>query len=1291
MRQVLVLVCIAFSLKIFGQGPSANPGTLPSIIPPSPDVAALAKVGSMSTSLHTGTATASIPLYELSVGQLKIPIALNYSTNGTRTNDIPSRVGLGWNLVAGGSISRVIHDEEDDGTQTIKLAPPDFSNQNQALLNWLFYANQEHYDTEADEYSFSVNGMSGQFFFDASGAIRVAEHSNIKIARSLNSFTLTSGDGTVYEFGKNGALEKTRDVKTNGTTRTHKVKTTAWFLTKITSQQGDIINFNYTPIYIKTALGPNQSVILKTTDVGYPGAPSGSDCPSLCQGQWSSVQQSKVDYDTHYLSSITSSNGQQVYFVYANRPDLSGDNRLSALTVYSSNNEPIAKPIKQFEFQYDDYTVGTDLNQRFFLRKVYSISTGNALPQDVLVHELVYNDPSTLGSQQSLLQDYYGYSQGSGTQPQNFFPRPANYQNYENGSLGTDRSPNFEATKAGTLSKIIYPTGGYEEFLYEPHSILSYNNYSSIDTSWSGNEYMSGAGAGFNTINTYTRTITTTAAPAKVYYTTEWNAAGGPAPGTSGYWTPDGIHFLSYLEIWDVGTNTRVFNTAHRNYEGTEHFFNLEPNTQYEIRLKVAGNSHFSYINVKYNPVISSSSSSSPVTIAACGLRVKQINSYDPVSKNQHTKYYTYAVMENMSVTSGVGQLSPAFAATYQGGGLCQVYLWSQSCQCNEPTGQFVYECPGGLLQLSSSALSGAFTFNGSPVAYRYVIESDDPALVNGGTQHEFFTYHNPQQPLVIIGQQIAGASSAGPFPDENGTELQTTLFKRQGSNNVILKTIKNEFSSDPSVSHILTNYIARKRWDPPGASSMPFSDKLKGYDCGGYIYMSVWRYLSKTVTTEYDQDGLNPLTSEVTYTYNNPNHLQPTAVTTQNSKGQQVVQQFKYPHDFTDATATGMVTKNMVALPLETKSLVNGATVSTVENHYQAWQAGSFYKPSVVKAGKGAATPENRLLYYQYDEKGNPLELSKDAGQHISYLWNYQKTYPVAEVKNASFADIAYTSFEGDDAGNWTIGPEGISDQAITGSKGYSGTLTKQLNSSQNYIITLWTKSTASVNGTTGTLLTVKNGWSLYKWTIANAALATVNGLLIDEVRLYPVGAQMNTYTHLPFIGISSVCDVNNKISYYQYDGLNRLVLVRDIDKNIIKQFQYKYNQMIAPCPNSIPNWQPTGRKQCLLGSVNNNYTGEQTAEERDQNNCSATYLQTRWVSLGITGECAPIPNCTGNNKRVVNGVCETGTRINISSNRSGNTWTCFYKYVWSDGFESRNYIETSSTNCMAPILVFD
>ncbi|MCH5718620.1 hypothetical protein [Niabella hibiscisoli] len=50
----------------------------------------------------------SVPIYTIQVGDMAIPISLDYTGgSGIKTGDIASNVGLGWNLSIGGSVSAV--------------------------------------------------------------------------------------------------------------------------------------------------------------------------------------------------------------------------------------------------------------------------------------------------------------------------------------------------------------------------------------------------------------------------------------------------------------------------------------------------------------------------------------------------------------------------------------------------------------------------------------------------------------------------------------------------------------------------------------------------------------------------------------------------------------------------------------------------------------------------------------------------------------------------------------------------------------------------------------------------------------------------------------------------------------------------------------------------------------------------------------------------------------------------------------------------------------------------------
>lgn len=200
----------------------------------------------------------------------------------------------------------------------------------------------------------------------------------------------------------------------------------------------------------------------------------------------------------------------------------------------------------------------------------------------------------------------------------------------------------------------------------------------------------------------------------------------------------------------------------------------------------------------------------------------------------------------------------------------------------------------------------------------------------------------------------------------------------------------------------------------------------------------------------------------------------------------------------------------------------------------------------------------------------GNPTQVAPHNGVINSYIWDYQNTEPISKIVGTTSDQVAYTSFEADGKGNWTFsGTPSLDTTAPTGKKAYvlngSNNVTKSsLNSTTTYIVSYWTKNAAafSIAGTTSTVSGVTvNGWKYFEHKITSQTSVTISGTgSIDELRLYPATAQMTTYTYDPLKGMTSECDVNNRITYYSYDGLARLVVVKDMFKNIIKTIKYHY-----------------------------------------------------------------------------------------------------------------------------------
>jgi hypothetical protein len=243
------------------------------------------------------------------------------------------------------------------------------------------------------------------------------------------------------------------------------------------------------------------------------------------------------------------------------------------------------------------------------------------------------------------------------------------------------------------------------------------------------------------------------------------------------------------------------------------------------------------------------------------------------------------------------------------------------------------------------------------------------------------------------------------------------------------------------------------------------------------------------------------------------------------------------------------MVTLNMLNYPvelIETKAVTPTKSVKT--NYFNLGTSPARIAPQTVDIKVGSGNYETRLRYSAYDTDGNPLTVSKENDQLISYVWGYSNSYPIAEVTNSTVKNVFHTSFEDAD-GNSTLNDSKTGRLSRTG--GYSKSLSNLDNG--NYILSYWQKS--------GPV------WVLQYSTVA-VTTGSYNISLpnqIDEVRFYPKGSQMKTYTHDPLIGTITECDVSDHVTYYEYDNYGRLKLIKDMNGNILKTFKYQYQGTTA------------------------------------------------------------------------------------------------------------------------------
>ena len=86
---------------------------LPNIIPPSPNAETIQKYGDFPVSNYTGIPDITIPIYNIALKDITLPITLSYNASGIKVNEEASRIGLGWTLNAGGLISHTIRETND--------------------------------------------------------------------------------------------------------------------------------------------------------------------------------------------------------------------------------------------------------------------------------------------------------------------------------------------------------------------------------------------------------------------------------------------------------------------------------------------------------------------------------------------------------------------------------------------------------------------------------------------------------------------------------------------------------------------------------------------------------------------------------------------------------------------------------------------------------------------------------------------------------------------------------------------------------------------------------------------------------------------------------------------------------------------------------------------------------------------------------------------------------------------------------------------------------------------------
>ncbi|KIO77242.1 hypothetical protein TH53_10350 [Pedobacter lusitanus] len=466
------------------------------VIPSSPIASLLGVYGQIPVSMFTGVPSVEIPLGNVSIEDVSIPIAMNYYGGGVRPDNHASWTGVGFNLFAGGVITRRTNGQIDEmeNVELIRNPPvPDLLSyyKNFGELNneqWFTKESIVKYMTTVpakdvrplpgpDEFIFNFGGYTGSFLYDHYGKWQVKSESPLKLSiqeetasdfkypglgyifstkRTFYKFTIVTPDGTNYIFG--GSPEAVEFTATgtfnNSSGYNPEFNSTAWYLSKIITRNGKEVNFKYESDGLTKEI--QETRVLSSYNLGnQAGASSSSatDNLSLITGS--------------YLSEIVAPN-QIIKFYRSKSTELEGP------TANSSTVHPSRIPLLQYltngsvkEFKLDSISFQSN---KVELKKIifsYTQNTSSRLFLERIQQkgqDGQYNSPYKFFYNPIVLPKY-----NSGETDHWGFYNANKWSDNASGYFERSREPNPDYMQAGILTSIVYPTGGSTQFEYEPH------------------------------------------------------------------------------------------------------------------------------------------------------------------------------------------------------------------------------------------------------------------------------------------------------------------------------------------------------------------------------------------------------------------------------------------------------------------------------------------------------------------------------------------------------------------------------------------------------------------------------------------------------------------------------------------------------------------------------------------------------------------------------------------------------------------------------------------------------
>lgn len=1154
------IIFCAGCLTTFSQNPEIS-SELPDVIPPSPTVASLMKFEEVPVNNYTGIPDISIPLFQSPTlsKDIQLNISLSYHPSGIAADEISSDIGLGWNLIAGGVISRTVRDIPDE----LYFAPINNPVGHKGKIG-IYHNSQTYHKNNYYELVQHQQGLPSSIDFDKYNEFLWESYTKGKFDKEHDIWQYNF-------FGKSGRFIIEKNLQNN------------LLEVKVLSMDNDLLILNH---YDSNSFLPNSFTVFDQKGYKY---------------IFDVVEESTTDIfnDTFFnLAYNSSSDSQSTSLVYPiehrsafHLSKVYDNNNILLIEFkYNLNNEILEEVRQMYSFEYnffknplqysDLYAIfnlsdpqntyqihkqlepfynGTHTKTTSSVKKIKEIllNNGDQYTFEYDNERLDFSESNIVSSKYRSITQYNKHGVQINKYTFNYFYNDINYQNKkrlfldsiikesnngsqlttnfsykfglglgnvvlgkdswgyhninpDNGIYALNRTVTPEVSDLGILQSINHPSGSITIFEYEC------NTFSHI-----GDQLVSSSNYSQEWIHLNRDINLTTLGQFQTLFQINENQAIEFDIESEILLNQDLRLNIQKLNEFDVYQNAYTIELFDCESYQCKKLINMDSGT-YRIAINSINldtpNQFLTSLKVRFK----NSNIIEEVNQIGGGNRIKRILYYDNnsnISANNYllftperVKSFDYNFFDNPSLSSGsLAYGKPVFN-----------YEKSRIAAHKIPTGGHVnsyyfifsevdYET------ISSNNLIYNYKTKGADVGYKNVKvyeNSNDIGYVK-------YTYNSP----IDYPENLDAYNTVYPFfPSEindfkRGLLTNKSVFNKH--HHILLsedsiyefEEFHNQYPKILGMKVYLsgqncphnsdfTNYeqfYYFSMFSSPTSQNYntPCPDPMSSYSIHLIRANYGWAKLIQKTNTEYFYD-LN---------YNLTNVLSVNETYQYNPINKNI---YQYTVDNSDGntkkirylyhTGNSTYSQNRISEIEKIQEFLNDDLKSETLIEYQNnWGSNVSFLPMNIKVKKENHVFETKISYEKYDNYSKPLQVKQADGISISYIYAYNNTLPVAKLENIAYNDIPAQ------------------------------------------LITAIQNATDATNYSESSVLT------------ALEALRSSTDPNMQQ-------AMITTYTHKPLIGISTVTDPRGQRQTYIYDDFNRLKEVRDHNDKLLSENEYYY-----------------------------------------------------------------------------------------------------------------------------------